>query len=567
MQPSGGAPDTLAVAGGGGAAEGRIGSPDLATAVAGLELSDTSVPSPSDSSDLWFLGLPPTPPPPHRLNNADKAIFLRYFIRRKWPRSAQIPRDSRSNYHHEVYVVMRRLGLNRDQVTLCLRHYKRHQFEGEGATYASAGTEETKQRILDDLSTSDVLFCLGVLQTMVAPASNIDGELERHHKKFLLMQPDSQPILDDMIARFEGENGRQDDEKVKVVLKFFDGMVGAMAEAIPNKAKSLTKAELSYMKAMKRIKEVAINKAADLFDDDILTDSILTVGRRALRNVFSAFFSRMQVQFHEAFVDQSRPPVVFPDTDLVSEYAVTVVYYSGSFVISRCKGAKSISVAERAPFFRFAERHLISKDEAKEAGLPTGLVDRRDQQIGGFHRMSKECFAFIKMIESVFVKNLSLPMMLAYAEGDLVLVIGKAILENDQIKAEFGDLAESADIDSDDERYAVFVFVMNIYITMRGRWFVRTIKKQETRKSLFSKAATRKQVANAVETSKAAAAKSSTVQASVEAPVDASNDGDDASSGVEDVYEMVAENLLMEAGEGNDDEIEEESMGVDLEQN
>ena len=85
MQPSGGAPDTLAVAGGGGAAEGRIGSPDLTTAVAGLELSDTSVPSPSDSSDLWFLGLPPTPPPPHRLNNADKAIFLEYFIRRKWP--------------------------------------------------------------------------------------------------------------------------------------------------------------------------------------------------------------------------------------------------------------------------------------------------------------------------------------------------------------------------------------------------------------------------------------------------------------------------------------------------
>jgi predicted RNase H-related nuclease YkuK (DUF458 family) len=115
-------------------------------------------------------------------------------------------------------------------------------------------------------------------------------------------------------------------------------------------------------------------------------------------------------------------------------------------------------------------------------------------------------------------------------------------------------LAESADIDSDKERYAVFVYVMNIYITMRGRWFVRTIKKLESRKSLFSKAATRKQVANAVETSKAAAAKSSTV------PVPA--DADVASS--EDIYEMVAENLLTEAGEGNDDEIEQESMGVDL---
>mmetsp|Transcript_8929 Transcript_8929/g.18921 ORF Transcript_8929/g.18921 Transcript_8929/m.18921 type:complete len:175 (-) Transcript_8929:138-662(-) len=159
---------------------------------------------------------------------------------------------------------------------------------------------------------------------------------------------------------------------------------------------------------------------------------------------------------------------------------------------------------------------------------------------GEFCRCSAEFFRFARRVESVFIKNLTLDIMIAYQEGDLIIKIGEALLENDSIKEDFWLLACDAGLD-EDESDAVFVYVINVYLGMRGRWFIRTAKGQESTKSVFTKASTRKKVANAADMSRAK-----------------------GGSAEKEVYEKAEENILSCANEAEDDAIEEEGMGIDL---
>lgn len=145
----------------------------------------------------------------------------------------------------------------------------------------------------------------------------------------------------------------------------------------------------------------------------------------------------------------------------------------------------------------------------------------------------------MKAVESVFLKNLTLSMMVAYDKGDLIIAIGDAILGRDEIRSKFDDLAEEAGIDDGAQRKELFEYVINLFTGMRGRWFIKTVRGQESAQSIFSKAATRKKVANATDVSKARA------------------EGAAADMVEKEVYDEAAKNILENASESSDDDIEE----------
>jgi hypothetical protein len=212
-------------------------------------------------------------------------------------------------------------------------------------------------------------------------------------------------------------------------------------------------------------------KWVELRTDDIM---VAKLGLVQYRSLLVAIMQSIRAEFRVAYVEDDSPPIEFPGKDLVSKYAEPVLYYSASFVIGRCKMAKSVAERDRVPYRIFAETHLISTAEAKEDNLPTRLVEEREGISGSFSRCSRGAYQLMRKVESFFLAYLTLEMMIAYPEGDLIVKIGEAILRDETIRSDFFALAEEAEIADGSEE--IFVYIMNIFIGMRGRWFVRTIK-------------------------------------------------------------------------------------------
>ena len=72
---------------------------------------------------------------------------------------------------------------------------------------------------------------------------------------------------------------------------------------------------------------------------------------------------------------------------------------------------------QQAFIFRFAARHTIDECVAKGMNLPTSLMERRKRRALVY--CTREYFYFICVIESIYLANLTLQMMLAYNDGDI----------------------------------------------------------------------------------------------------------------------------------------------------
>lgn len=70
-------------------------------------------------------------------------------------------------------------------------------------------------------------------------------------------------------------------------------------------------------------------------------------------------------------------------------------------------------------------------------GLPTTLVEKRKRNVAMY--CTQQYFEFICFIESVYLVNLSLKMMLAYNDGDIIAVIKRSILVEKSAMERFDD--------------------------------------------------------------------------------------------------------------------------------
>lgn len=203
--------------------------------------------------------------------------------------------------------------------------------------------------------------------------------------------------------------------------------------------------------------------------------------------------------------EDDEPPIVFPDGDQVHKYAAIVLYYSASWTLQRASLALTVAIKNRPPFQDFASHHNIARDTAKSLLLPCELVDQRETK--SLFRASQSYYTFVRRIESVFVANFNLRMMLGYADGSLVAAIERAILADVGTQEEFFALCE--DIPSiQDEETAIRVlrFLLRRYSRMRGRWFIKSFSGQNAKSfESIDKAATRPKVAAKAACLKAAA--------------------------------------------------------------
>jgi hypothetical protein len=88
-----------------------------------------------------------------------------------------------------------------------------------------------------------------------------------------------------------------------------------------------------------------------------------------------------------------------------------------------------------ALYFRFAAVHTIDESAANTMNLPTSLVEMRKQRASVF--CIQEYFDFVHLVESIFLMNLTLKMMLAYNDCNVVTKIKTSILLHNKTRDRF----------------------------------------------------------------------------------------------------------------------------------
>ncbi len=130
---------------------------------------------------------------------------------------------------------------------------------------------------------------------------------------------------------------------------------------------------------------------------------------------------------------------------LVGRYALPVVYYVAGWPLYSAYKASVIAVDKRPLYFMFATLHTIDKRAAKMMNLPTSLTERRKWRASVY--CTQEYFDFICLVESIFLVNLTLKMMLAYNDGNIVTGIKMSILWHNEMRDRFSCLSSCSNCD------------------------------------------------------------------------------------------------------------------------
>jgi hypothetical protein len=84
---------------------------------------------------------------------------------------------------------------------------------------------------------------------------------------------------------------------------------------------------------------------------------------------------------------------------------------------------------------------------------------------------TKKKFDFICFVESIYLANLSLEMMMAYNNGTIISVIKSSILSSNLALEKFAALLAGDAVDNN-ERQQLMAYVMDWHANMRGIYFV-----------------------------------------------------------------------------------------------
>ncbi len=218
-------------------------------------------------------------------------------------------------------------------------------------------------------------------------------------------------------------------------------------------------------------------------------------GLSCLEDVSRITFGRLGAFLHLALFmawshvisDNQKPPINF--------YALPVVYYVAGWTPYSTSTASSIAADKRPLFFRFAAAQTTDGCAAKRMDLPTFLVERRKWRTLVY--CSREYFDFVCFVESIYLVNLTLKMMMAYNDGDIISKIKFGILSHNDLRDRFSCLLGS---NIEDNNRLLLACIMERYANMWGTYFVKHLKGNsgDQLKKLASCQATRMKVAHAV---------------------------------------------------------------------
>ena len=412
-----------------------------------------------------------------------------------WSLNAQLPRGDLFR-KGALGTIATELGLSREQVRTQLVNFKEAKY-GNSQVSLLLNAEEPEEKMRLSLSVETVEFVTSVLErihtnciTSSREFNNFTAVLDafpsdaRIYVKLLSVSPKNPGVL---LLR-------------NVVEKF----IVSAAEKFPKKAAGLSSAEVEFQR------EIIVNKTHFVGSWLNLHESSGTSVSRKLFGRLGQFFH--MVMYHEwthAAIDSERPSVEIPGSVAVNRHARPVIYYVAGWTLFSASRALTVAGKERGKYFLFVQAHSIGKLAAQVANLPISIIEKRKRKSAKVY-CSEEYFDFICYVESVYLSNLSLKMMRAYADGNIIDIIRSGLLSNDTVIQKFSLLFQNPSCCSmsEDEKPEILKYLMDRYANMRGTFFAHCLKKNNNKSTvdiLAEKQATRTNVSNAVVTAKAVA--------------------------------------------------------------
>eukprot|EP00984_Skeletonema_dohrnii_P003909 scaffold1342_cov115-Skeletonema_dohrnii-CCMP3373.AAC.3 len=421
-----------------------------------------------------------------RITAAAKEALIKYFEDRNWPRNKKMPK---ANGDPLLDRIINDFGLKREQASRQLAKWKKVKYEKAQVEILIDSIDVIKEAIEESMSETPADFVANFLDVMI-DASSIDGCNDTTN---LIHSLRLQPHLDIKLQALRHIRSNRDHNCFKSLVLFLNDLIQAMAEELPALASKLSVSEISFSAQKESAKSLRIKQWRTVYNDMPGGGKKLSEAKFARFGMFVA--ECLYFVWIHSTIDNDLPPVEIPAENLVAKYSLPVIYYVAGWTLQRTSLALTVAKAEREKYFRFAFLHKCNFDYAKENDLPYSIVKLREKK--NLFYVSKKYFDFICLIESVYVKNLSMKMMMAYCSGDLVKVIHGAIMRSDTVRQRFfalfkdtrpagnqreeqNELEEEGDPDENEDRNTdrleILGFILARYIRMRGCWFVKALK-------------------------------------------------------------------------------------------
>ena len=293
-------------------------------------------------------------------------------------------------------------------------------------------------------------------------------------------------------------------ECIKLLSGLIDRWIDFAAETFPKSAAGLSGGELLFQEKKRERKSDFVKKWKCNYGTAVTNKESMSENTFAMFGVLLHNLLFMSWSFSVA--DSGRPSVTVPDENLVGKNARVVIYYVAGWTLHSMSHAKTVARDKRKMYFDFVWGNRMSRDQAIEADLPTKLVERRKRMAKMY--ATNNYFEFICFIESIFLTNLTLDMMMAHCNENLMHEIKVTIMSLSEVHEKFVSLcAIDADL-QEDGRSKLLQYIIDRYSNMRGTYFIKHIRATGSGSidRVVDGQATRTRVANAVALSKAVGA-------------------------------------------------------------
>ena len=246
-----------------------------------------------------------------------------------------------------------------------------------------------------------------------------------------------------------------------------DDWIRAIAQTFPSSAAGMSSCERNFIVHKESTQVTFIHSFMEKFNES-------GMDRKTFGRLGQFLYYVLFMTWSNLVCGNEKPPVEFPIDCLVGKYALPVIYYVAGWTLYKASKAATICEVKRPLFYRFASAHTINEIAAQHLQLPISLVEKRKTKRGASVCCTLEYFEYICFVETVYLANLSLKMMLAYNNGDIVVEIKNSILSNSYAREKFTALVD-CDVDRSD-CLELMTYILDRYANMRGTFFVRYIK-------------------------------------------------------------------------------------------
>jgi hypothetical protein len=444
-----------------------------------------------------------------RITGEAKKEFHEYFDKVNWTRNRKLPGNGRLP---ELDQIITKYGLKREQASRQLLNWKKKRYEFAGRVF-SLDTDIIREIVDDHMTMEPFDFVMSAIEDMMPP-----NEKKSTRKK----DEFSQLFCETFGDQEQGEAPSLGPEVLTLFinpeLDFVDyfttipkGYSDLAVKCFPKTATMVDDAEFDFTLERRR------NTYGGWWEDfyEIVEESRRTgympvacesLSKIDWRTPFLRVEEQLYFQWSTQNYEANMPPIKIALEAEVHEYSKGVLYYTAGWIVSGLHEAAGIAAKKKRYFRKLAVLHSLTKSDAETQELPTSVIDRKE--IKHLYRPSKSFYEFIAHIETIFVQNLTVEMMMAYSAGNLLESIREAIVGNELMRTKFFELSGGDDDFGESISSELMDYVLIKFKHMRGRWFVKLMNGQVGGTyDAVDKASTRSGVAAKGRASKVAAAK------------------------------------------------------------